>query len=493
MQQPGLGFTRGAAAWARIYQGCSSLGSDLPGMQQPGLGFTRGAAAWARIYQGCSSLGSDLPGVQQPGITGRNATQTRSPSLPPPPRGRATRRPKPRPRFPRGGAGACPVPSRSRAGRAAPPPPAVMAAPPPARRCSPLPAAEPLLFLATLALGLQGPLATQYLWDRLGAERGYSGPNATSPAGCGNGSAGDEPLRQEVEALVSHWNLCINLGGFFVGLFSVTLFGPWSDSVGRRPALVLPAVGMAVQAAVYLLVMYLQLHVAYFLLGRILSGLLGDYNLILASCFAYVADTSDQRTRTFRVAVLEACLGVAGMLASIGGGQWRKVQGYINPFWLVLAASLAAALYAAFCLQESVKQRKPAKLLTLSHYRAVYRLYAAPEHPSSRWKLALYSLAFFLLVTVHFGTKDLFVLYELGSPLCWAAELIGYGSAATYLAYLSSLGGLRLLQLCLRDTWVAEIGLISNISGLVVISLATTTPQMFTGDAEFFNPPIAGS
>ncbi|NWW49396.1 PCFT protein, partial [Pedionomus torquatus] len=351
------------------------------------------------------------------------------------------------------------------------------AAPPaaPARRCRSLPAVEPLLFLTTLSLGLQGPLATQYLWDRLGAERGYNGLNATSPAGCGNGSAAADPLQQEVEALVSHWNLCINLGGFFVGLFSVTLFGPWSDSVGRRPALVLPAVGMAMQAAIYLLVMYLQLHVAYFLLGRLLSGLLGDYNLILASCFAYVADTSGKRARTFRVAILEACLGVAGMLASIGGGQWRKAQGYINPFWLVLAASLAAALYAAFCLQESVKQQKPAKLLTLSHYKAVYRLYTAPELVSSRRKLALYSLAFFLLVTVHFGTKDLFVLYELGSPLCWDSELIGY------LAYLSSLGGLRLLQLCLEDTWVAEIGLFSNISGLVVISLATTTPLMFTG------------
>lgn len=298
---------------------------------------------------------------------------------------------------------------------------------------------------------------------------------------------------QEVEALVSHWNLCINLGGFFVGLFSVTLFGPWSDSVGRRPALILPAVGMAVQAAIYLLVMYRQLHVAYFLLGRVLSGLMGDYNLILASCFAYVADTSDRRARTFRVAILEACLGIAGMLASIGGGQWRKAQGYINPFWLVLATSLAAALYAAFCLQESVKQQKPAKLFTLSHYKAVYRLYVAPERLSSRRKLALYSLAFFLLVTVHFGSRDLFVLYELGSPLCWSADLIGYGSAASYLAYLSSLGGLRLLQLCLQDTWVAEIGLISNISGLVVISLATTTPLMFTGDAEFLNPPVSGS
>ncbi|XP_064022470.1 proton-coupled folate transporter isoform X1 [Pogoniulus pusillus] len=363
-----------------------------------------------------------------------------------------------------------------------------MAAPPPAelpaaarRRCYRLPAVEPLVFLATVSLSLQGPLATQYLWDRLGADLGYYGANDSSSTGCGNSSAGSDPLRQEVEALVSHWNLYINLGGFFVDIFSVTLFGPWSDSVGRRPALVLSAAGMALQAAVYLLVMYLHLHVAYFLLGRLLSSLLGDYNLILASCFAYVADTSDKSTRTFRVAILEACLGIAGMLASVGGGHWRRAQGYINPFWLVFAASVATALYAAFCLQESVKQPKPARLFTLSHYKAVYRLYTAPEHRSSRSQLALYSLAFFLLVTVHFGAKDIFVLYELGFPLCWTSDFIGYGSAANYLAYLSSLGGLRLLQLCLKDSWVAEIALVSNIAGLVVISIATTTAVMFTG------------
>ncbi|XP_027487404.1 proton-coupled folate transporter-like isoform X2 [Corapipo altera] len=165
------------------------------------------------------------------------------------------------------------------------------------------------------------------LWDRLGAERGYHGHSSSGSAGCGNSSAVADPLRQEVEALVSHWNLYINLGGFFVCLFSVTLFGPWSDSVGRRPALILSAAGIALQTSIYLLVMYLELHVAYLLLGRLLSGLTGDYNLILASCFAYVAETSDRRARTFRVAILEACLGIAGMLASIGGGQWRKAQG----------------------------------------------------------------------------------------------------------------------------------------------------------------------
>ncbi|XP_048375218.1 proton-coupled folate transporter [Sphaerodactylus townsendi] len=348
--------------------------------------------------------------------------------------------------------------------------------PGPPSGCARLRAVEPVLLLATLALGVQTPLLTQYLWTRLAnGTQGGSG-------GCANGSGAGTPAgQQDVEAVVAHWSLYINLAGFFVGLFSVTLFGPWSDSVGRRPVLILPALGMALQAAAYLLVMYLQLPVGYLLLGRILSGLSGDYNLILAGCFAYVADVSDKRSRTLRVAILEACLGLAGMAASIIGGQWRKAEGYLAPFWLVFAASLCAALYAAFCLRESVSQRQRGRLFTFRHYLAVYRLYVDPGRGSAWKKLALYSLAFFLVVTVHFGTQDILILYELSSPLCWGSDLIGYGSAARYLTYLTSLTGLWLLQRCMADTWVAEMGLLSNVLGLGVIALAATTPLMFTG------------
>ncbi|XP_026576958.1 proton-coupled folate transporter [Pseudonaja textilis] len=345
--------------------------------------------------------------------------------------------------------------------------------------CRRLRAVEPVLLLATLALALQAPLSTQLLWDRLAGGNG-SRP-AAEPAGCPN-HTGPGAGSQELETLVAHWNLYLNLAGFFVGLFSVTLFGPWSDSVGRRPVLILPTLGMALQAAIYLVVMYAELPVGYLLVGRVLSGLSGDYNLVLAGCFAYVADVSDQKGRTFRVAVLEACLGLAGMVASVLGGPWRRAQGYVAPFWLVFAASLAAALYAAFALQESVVPRQPRRrLLTLHHYGAVYRLYAGPARGLAWCQRLLYSLAFFVVVTVHFGAREILVLYELGPPLCWRSELIGYGSAANYLTYLSSLAGLRLLQRCLPDAWVAELGLLSNALGLGTMALAGTTALMFTG------------
>lgn len=127
--------------------------------------------------------------------------------------------------------------------------------------------------------------------------------------------------------MTAHWNLYINLGGFLVGIMVVPFLGSWSDVAGRRLVLILSNLGMALQVGVYLVVMYLQLPVVYFLVGRLLSGLSGEFNAVLAGCFAYVADVSDKRSRTFRVAVLEACLGVSGMFASIIGGQWRRAQG----------------------------------------------------------------------------------------------------------------------------------------------------------------------
>lgn len=332
---------------------------------------------------------------------------------------------------------------------------------------------EPVLIMAMMALALQGPLTTQYIFQRVSAELGFSGNRSR---GCNRSQGSEAELERAVETMTSHWNLYINVGGFAVGIFSVTLLGPWSDHVGRRPILIIPAVGLALQSAIYLIVMYRQLSVAYLLLGRLLSALLGDFNIILAGCFSYIADVSDRQSRTVRVAVLESCLGIAGMLGSVIGGQWSKSQGYTNPFWLVLALNLATAAYAYTFVRESVSTKRAARLFTSEHYKSLYRLYS-----EGRLSLCLYALCFFIVVTVHFGTKDILVLFELSSPLCWGSDWIGYGLALEHLTYLSSLLGLKLMQPCISDSGIAEIGLLSNIAGLAVFSVAATSSLMFTG------------
>lgn len=286
---------------------------------------------------------------------------------------------------------------------------------------------------------------------------------------------------QKVETLTSHWTLYMNLGGFFVGLFTSTLLGAWSDRVGRRPLLILASFGLLLQALLSTLVVLLQLHVGYLVLGRIICAFFGDFGGLLAASFASVADVSSSRTRTIRMALMEACIGVAGMLASLLGGHGFKAQDYANPFWLALALLIVMTLYASFCFAETVKEPTPARLFTLHHHRSIVHLYMTPAPNKSRKHLVLYSLAIFVVITVHFGAQDILTVYELSAPLCWDSTLIGYGSAAHHVTYLTSLAGLRLLQCFLADTWIAEIGLTFNILGMVVFAFATITPLMFTG------------
>lgn len=155
---------------------------------------------------------------------------------------------------------------------------------------------------------------------------------------------------------------------------------------------------------------------------------------------------------------------------------------YINPFWLVLATNLATALYAYLFVAETVTPDPGARLFSTPHFKAVYKLYAFGGQGGHRTRLWLYTLCFFLVITVHFGSRELYVLYELSTPLCWDSVLIGFGSATYHLAYLTSLLGLRLLQFCLDDSCVAILGLVSNIAGLLVFSVANTTGLMFTGN-----------
>lgn len=127
--------------------------------------------------------------------------------------------------------------------------------------------------------------------------------------------------------MTAQWNLYISIVGFSLGLLMVPLLGSWSDVAGRRPVLLLANMGLALQAVIYLLVMYLRLPMGYFLVARVVCGLSGDINAVLAACFSYVADVSDRSSRTFRVAILEACLGISGMLAGIIGGEWKSARG----------------------------------------------------------------------------------------------------------------------------------------------------------------------
>uniref|UniRef100_A0A3B5K7V3 Proton-coupled folate transporter n=2 Tax=Takifugu rubripes TaxID=31033 RepID=A0A3B5K7V3_TAKRU len=355
--------------------------------------------------------------------------------------------------------------------------------PPPYKLCSFI-TVEPLILLTNVAVTTTSSLTTQYIYEVVSAEVGYNG---SKTSGCSNVSLPLDPLQEEVDTLSAHWNLYMNLGVFSVGLLSVPLLGSWSDIAGRRPVLLLCSLGFTLQALLYILVIYLRLPVFYFVIGKVISGLFGDSNILMAISYSYVADNIDEKSLTLRLIILEACLGISGMVASIIGGEWLKAQGYLYPYWFTLAVHLTSILYMYLFVCESIVPDKSAKLFSIDNYKACWRLLSRGGSVSGqggrfqRSRLWLYLLSAILIMTTNTGTSSLYVLYELTSPLCWGPDLIGYGSAVQNIAYLVSLLALKVMQSCISESSIAVMGLISTILGQVVFSVANTTALMFTG------------
>lgn len=70
--------------------------------------------------------------------------------------------------------------------------------PPCTVKCSAL-TVEPVIFLAMFSVAMNGPLSTQYLWDRISQDVGYNGSRASE---CTNGSAPPDPLQK---VCLNHW------------------------------------------------------------------------------------------------------------------------------------------------------------------------------------------------------------------------------------------------------------------------------------------------
>ena len=114
--------------------------------------------------------------------------------------------------------------------------------------------------------------------------------------------------------------------GMVPAFFSTLYISSWGDYVGRRPPLLISMFGIFILVILHIVIFYYQLSVAYILIPRIICGLCGDFSTVTASCFAYYADTSHKEDRTTKLALGEASIGLAGLLANLISGVWVESQ-----------------------------------------------------------------------------------------------------------------------------------------------------------------------
>ncbi len=204
---------------------------------------------------------------------------------------------------------------------------------------------------------------------------------------------------QELGALVS-------LHALFQLLFS-PIWGSLSDSVGRKPILIVGAVGNALA----LLMFGLSTQLWMLFVARALSGIFAAATLPTA--LAFIGDSTTRENRGGGMGVIGAAMGT-GMVLGPGIGGWLGANSLSTPFFVAGALSLFAGLLIILILPESLPEDKRVKGIKLD----ISSRYAGMWH-GLKGPMGLFFLLSFL---VSFGLSNMEGILGL-----FALERFGFG------------------------------------------------------------------
>ncbi|XP_053501909.1 solute carrier family 46 member 3 [Ictalurus furcatus] len=386
---------------------------------------------------------------------------------------------------------------------------------------------EPVVGLHAFAMFMTYPLLQQYIYRRLWEQlSGSPFPVSINQSHCSNNYT-NLSIHQAVQRETSHFLIQTELSFLFPSLVSSLFLVSYSDSHGRKVAMVPPLLGSLLFTLTYFIVSKYSLSLSYLLGAAFFAGLFGGTSTLIGGCFSYVADCCGEdlaenrkREKTVRMARLDMVLGVSSGLGSLCTGFYIQAAGFSWPFLSTSILHLLNLIYVLGILKEpqgpsvqnlttnksSSSHRADAEACHLARPPVItrcfhgekreewwedllpdqrrlnlsqhYLLFAASTRRRNAVLLLILS-AFVFYKMSKLGAMSIFLLYELNPPLCWSEVLIGYGSALDTLIYLSSFVGVSLLSRWLSDAHITLLGLLSVATGFFMTTFAKTTLLMF--------------
>lgn len=350
---------------------------------------------------------------------------------------------------------------------------------------------EPVVGLYAFSAFLIYPLVQQYVYRRLWQEL----TNTTYPASDNtsrctpNNHTNHSSYHEEVQRQASLFSLYTDLFSTIPSLVVTVMLVAYSDRGGRKITILMPLIGTLIYTSSFLTISYFELNV-YLLIGAsLLSSLFGGLGTFLGGCFAYIADLCESdREKTLRMAGLDMIIGLLAGLASLSTGYFLRAAGFNWPLLTSALCQCLVLLYVIFILEETVKKAPPDAIILdgapqgsalKQMFYGVYHLFERASS-KSRTVLVLLILIFITFAFAEFGGLSMVTLYELNEPLCWSEILIGYGSALSTIAFLTSFLGLSAFMYCgMPQLVIILVGILSCVSGMVLIAFANTTLLMF--------------
>jgi MFS transporter, DHA1 family, tetracycline resistance protein len=263
------------------------------------------------------------------------------------------------------------------------------------------------------------------------------------------------------EASAAHWV------GWFGTVWAVMQFatmatvGALSDTIGRRPVMLLSMFGQAINYVIIAMAPDLW----WLMIGQIISGVTSSS---VSTAMAYVADVTQPRERAGAFGKLSAAFGLGFMIGPALGGLVGQFDPRA-PFWVAGALSALNGLYGLFVLPESLpSERRAAFTWRRINPFASFRLFR------QRANVRGLAVVKFLNDIAFLSFQSTFALYAM-YRYHWGPREIGL--TLTLYAVLSGLvqaGLVGRIVLIAGERASVVAGLIFGAAGFAAIALSPT-------------------
>ncbi|XP_064601912.1 lysosomal proton-coupled steroid conjugate and bile acid symporter SLC46A3-like [Liolophura sinensis] len=348
---------------------------------------------------------------------------------------------------------------------------------------------EPVLFVYMLASFLQFP-ATQGLAFSKVCLLKYN-----STQFCERLRHNDTPNFEEtfIQSKTSLWITFLTISLTAPSILTTAFIGSWGDKIDRKLPLILPCIGGALSSLCFLInSVFVKLPLPVLLVGPILNGLTGGFVTMIMATFSYVTHVSETRSRTSRVAVVEAMSFIAGTLGVILMGIILDRASFTVLFSLTSVLFVIALMYVLIfvkklqtdCGQSQSDQRLRQRLghyFNVTHVKESMVCAFRRRDGHNRLHLWILFSVIAILMICTSGQMDILLLFVRHSPLSWSYGLYGYlqglHNGLRSLLLLSLLPLLK--KIGLRDSTLVLTGLVSKVAGLVLLGLSSKTWMVF--------------
>ena len=270
------------------------------------------------------------------------------------------------------------------------------------------------------------------------------------------------------EADAAHW---VGFAGTLWALMqfvAMPVFGAISDTVGRRPIVLLSNFGQGIDY----IFMALSPTLWWLLVGRLISGVT---SASVSTAFAYIADVTAPEKRAGAFGLLGAAFGLGFVIGPAVGGVLGDIDPRL-PFWAAAALSLLNGCYGLLVLPESlpVERRAAFSWRRANPVGSFAMLRANPQI------LGLATVKFLndLAHVVYPATFALFAMHRYD----WGAREVGFTLAAVGVAGIIVHAGLvgRIVA-AIGERRALVAGLICGGLGFTIYALAREPWMLFAG------------